>query len=94
MVSDRVSGKFEVVGREWKRIYLFVNEDNEQIKVGQGDRNDALILASFLDNIKVGEVFPTDTYNCQVKKVQNNLIFEHLKGFYMYSSKLLRRTVK
>ena len=60
MVNDRVSGKFEVVGREWKRIYLFVNEDNEQIKVGQGDRNDALILASFLDNIKVGEVFPTE----------------------------------
>ena len=45
MVSDRVSGKFEVVSREWKRIYLFVNEDNEQIKVGQGDSNDALTLA-------------------------------------------------
>ena len=69
MVNDRVSGKFEVVGREWKRIYLFVNEDNEQIKVGQGDRNDALILASFLDNIKVGEVFPTEEVTNLVVRV-------------------------
>ncbi|WP_455510570.1 hypothetical protein [Butyricimonas paravirosa] len=59
-MNGRVSGQFEVVGREWKRIYLFVNEDNKQIKVGQGDSDDALTLASFLDNIKVGEIFPTE----------------------------------
>lgn len=69
MVSDRVSGKFEVVSREWKRIYLFVNEDNEQIKVGQGDSNDALTLARFLDNIKVGEVFPTEEVTNLVVRV-------------------------
>lgn len=69
MVSDRVLGEFEVVSREWKRIYLFVNEDNEQIKVGQGDSNDALTLARFLDNIKVGEVFPTEEVSNLVVRV-------------------------
>ena len=64
-----MSGKFEVVSREWKRIYLFVNEDNEQIKVGQGDSNDALTLARFLDNIKVGEVFPTEEVTNLVVRV-------------------------
>ena len=60
MVSDRVLGEFEVVSREWKRIYLFVNEDNELIKVGQGDRDGAFTLADFLKNIEVGKPFPTE----------------------------------
>lgn len=60
VMNERLSERLKVVSREWKRIYLFVNEDNENIKVGRGDSDEVFSLTSFLESIVVGAAFPTE----------------------------------
>ena len=60
VMNERLSERLKVVSKEWKQIYLFVNEDNEKIKVGHGDSDESVSLTSFLESMAVGSVFPTE----------------------------------